>query len=112
MPFALKKLMAAVSDPVPVIISFSGDTTTLSWVTEHATNVSISGIGSVALSGSMANPYSPPGAPYNGFTISYTLSASGGVTVTAQVNIYYPSTYAWYCPHVPGVSQCAGYNGS
>ena len=112
MTILLKKLQSAVQAAPPTITSFTGDTSTLSWVTENATSVSISSIGSVDLSGSMANPYAPSGT-YNGFTYSYTLSASaGGVTVTAIVYIYQPGTYPWYCPHVPGVSQCAGWNGS
>lgn len=112
MTILLKKLQSAVQAAPPTIISFIGDASTLSWVTENATDVSISSIGSVALSGSMANPYAPSGT-YNSFTYTYTLTASsGGRIVTANISIFYPSTYPWYCPHVPGHVNCAGWNGS
>ncbi|HEY6343162.1 MAG TPA: OmpA family protein [Bryobacteraceae bacterium] len=75
---------------VPRIIQFSatppsitsGQSTTLQWVVENANTVSISGIGSVALTGSQsASPTS---------TTTYTLTATnnqGSVTATATVNV-------------------------
>lgn len=108
MPFATKKLMAAVSSAPAAIISFSGDQSTFSWATTDATAVSIdNGVGSVALSGSMANPYNrdPNNLPEH--YMSWTLTASDGlITVTRSISVYYGRLLPWYCVHIPGHGNC------
>jgi hypothetical protein len=108
MPFATKKLMAAISDPPAVIISFSGDQSTFTWATTDATAVSINnGIGSVALSGSMANPYVRDGGYKPAHSVTWILSASGGgVTVTQSLTVSYASLYPWYCAYYPDYPNC------
>lgn len=97
MPFLVKKLMAAISNPVPVIDSFSGDTSTFTWSTTNASSVVINnGIGAVASSGSTSNTYiRTTNHPHN---VTFTLTASDGVAnVTQQVTVYYPSNLPSYC---------------
>ncbi len=113
MPFNIKRSMAFASTEGPLaIISFSGDQNTLNWLTQSATAVTITDVGSVALSGSIANPTDRPASPYNSFTRSYTLSASANnVTVTAQISVTFPHTYPGFCRFNPTLSGCGGYSG-
>ena len=108
MPIHLKKLMTAVSSGPAAIISFSGNQSTFTWSTKDATSVSINdGIGPVALSGSMANPYNRDSNNLPAHEKSWILTATDGVvTVTATITVYYERLLPWYCVHVPGHPNC------
>lgn len=79
----------AVTSPALRIAQFSaspmtitaGQSTTLSWATDNATNVTISGIGAVANNGTQQ--VSPSGTT----TYVLTATAAGGQTQTAQVTV-------------------------
>lgn len=107
MPFLAKKLMAAISNPVPVINSFSGDTSTFTWSTTNASSVVIdNGIGAVASSGSIDNTYSRK--TIKAHNVTFTLTASNGdAPVTASISVSYPALDPpYYCSFAPSHPNC------